>query len=108
MRGSDVVARLAGDEFTVLLSDVGLDADVARVAGKILAAIRRPFALGGRTFDVTTTIGAALGQADAAEPRALMEAADRALYAAKEAGRNTYAVCDAGRPGMRQAALRPG
>ena len=108
VRGSDVVARLAGDEFTVLLSDVGLDADVARVAGKILAAIRRPFALGGRTFDVTTTIGAALGQADAAEPRALMEAADRALYAAKEAGRNTYAVCDAGRPGMRQAALRQG
>jgi PAS domain S-box-containing protein len=47
VRGSDLVARLAGDEFTVLLTDVCSDADVRRVAGKVLEAVRQPFVLGG-------------------------------------------------------------
>ncbi|OON63517.1 hypothetical protein B0920_09175 [Massilia sp. KIM] len=90
VRGSDLVARLAGDEFTVLLGEVRSLWDVELVARKILAAVREPFVLAERTLQVTTTIGAALGDADGSTPRALTEAADQALYSAKEAGRNTY------------------
>jgi diguanylate cyclase (GGDEF)-like protein/PAS domain S-box-containing protein len=96
VRGSDLAARLAGDEFTVLLNDVHATLDVTVVAQKILAAIRRPFVMESCTLNVTTTIGAALGDADVPDARLLMEAADRALYVAKEAGRNTCAVLDGG------------
>jgi diguanylate cyclase (GGDEF)-like protein/PAS domain S-box-containing protein len=96
VRGSDLVARLAGDEFTVLLSEVRSLWDVELVARKIIAAVREPFVLADRTLQVTTTIGAALGDADGATPRALTEAADGALYSAKESGRNTYAAVSLG------------
>lgn len=94
VRNSDFVARLAGDEFTVLLHDVQAELDVTFVAQKILAAIRKPFVFEAITLNVTTTIGATfsgigIGVLDA---QSLIEAADRALYVAKEAGRNTYAV----------------
>jgi diguanylate cyclase (GGDEF)-like protein/PAS domain S-box-containing protein len=92
VRGSDLVARIAGDEFTVLLNDVHADSDVELVARKILAALRQPFVLGRLTLDVSATIGAALADAPGATPKALAEVADRALYAAKGAGRATYAI----------------
>jgi diguanylate cyclase (GGDEF)-like protein len=92
MRSTDLVARLAGDEFTVLLHDVRCESDVERVARKILDAVAEPFVLAGRTLNVGTTIGIGLASGGSIDPRALMETADRALYAAKEAGRHTYAV----------------
>lgn len=96
VRSADLVARLGGDEFTVLLGDVRNTSDVSRVAGKILDAIRKPFTLEAVTLEVTTTIGASVCDGSGAGPRALMEAADRALYAAKEAGRNTFAIFSPG------------
>jgi diguanylate cyclase (GGDEF)-like protein len=96
VRSTDLVARLAGDEFTVLLHDVRSEADVERVARKILDAIAEPFALAGRTLKVGTTIGIGLASGGSVDPRALMETADRALYVAKEAGRHTYAVLHTG------------
>jgi diguanylate cyclase (GGDEF)-like protein/PAS domain S-box-containing protein len=95
VRGSDLVARLAGDEFTVLLTDVCSDADVRRVAGKVLEAVRQPFVLGGATLAVTTTIGACMAGRIDGDPRSLMDVADRALYAAKQAGRDTFAMLEA-------------
>lgn len=92
VRSTDLVARLAGDEFTVLLSDVRCDADVELVARKILDAVAEPFVLAGRALRVGTTIGIGMGNADLVDSRTLMETADRALYAAKEAGRHTYAL----------------
>lgn len=92
VRETDLVARLAGDEFTVLLNDVRGMSDVELVAKKILASVREPFVLDGITLNVTTTIGAALGDCAASTPRTLMEAADAALYRAKKAGRNTYST----------------
>jgi diguanylate cyclase (GGDEF)-like protein len=96
MRSTDLVARLAGDEFTVLLHDVRSEADVERVARKILDAVAQPFVLAGRLLSVGTTIGIGLAAGGSVDPRALMETADRALYAAKEAGRHTYAVLHTG------------
>jgi diguanylate cyclase (GGDEF)-like protein/PAS domain S-box-containing protein len=91
IRGSDLVARLAGDEFTVLLSDVRGSSDVELIAQKILDIVREPFIVPGHTLQVTTTIGAALGGKKVLyTSKELIEAADSALYRAKEAGRNTY------------------
>jgi diguanylate cyclase (GGDEF)-like protein/PAS domain S-box-containing protein len=92
VRSTDLVARLAGDEFTVLLHDVRSDTDAERVARKILDTIAEPFVLAGHTLKVGTTIGVGLASGGSIDPRALMETADRALYAAKKAGRHTYAV----------------
>ncbi len=92
VRGSDLVSRLAGDEFTVLLNDVAGAADVERVAHKILAAMRLPFELGALVLQVGTSIGAALADQPDPAPARLLDTADRALYAAKEAGRDTYAM----------------
>jgi diguanylate cyclase (GGDEF)-like protein/PAS domain S-box-containing protein len=96
VRSSDLVARLAGDEFTVLLHDVRSEADVERVARKILDAVAEPFVLGAHTLEVGTTNGVGLASGGGLDPRALMETADRALYAAKEAGRHTYAILHMG------------
>lgn len=92
VRNSDLVSRLAGDEFTVLLNDVAGDADVEAVARKILAAMRAPFVLETMVLQVRTSIGAALADQPNADPARLLDTADRALYKAKEAGRSTFAL----------------
>jgi diguanylate cyclase (GGDEF)-like protein/PAS domain S-box-containing protein len=97
VRSADLVSRLAGDEFTVLLNDVGGEADVELVARKILAAMRRPFELEAVVLQVGTSIGAALADQPDPAPARLLDTADRALYAAKEAGRDTYALLRLGR-----------
>ncbi len=97
VRGSDLVSRLAGDEFTVLLNDVAGEADVEAVARKILAAMRPPFALDAVVLQVGSSIGAALTELPNPDPARLLDTADRALYKAKEAGRNTFAMLRMGR-----------
>jgi diguanylate cyclase (GGDEF)-like protein len=97
VRGSDLVSRLAGDEFTVLLNDVAGEADVELVTRKILAAMRLPFELEAVILQVGTSIGAALADQPDPAPARLLDTADRALYAAKEAGRNTWAMLRLGR-----------
>jgi diguanylate cyclase (GGDEF)-like protein len=92
VRGTDLVSRLAGDEFTVLLGDVADEADVELVARKILAAMQAPFALDAVVLQVGTSTGAALAEQPDPAPARLLDTADRALYMAKEAGRNTWAL----------------
>jgi diguanylate cyclase (GGDEF)-like protein/PAS domain S-box-containing protein len=90
VRSSDTVARLAGDEFVVVLEQVGSPLECERVAAKLLDAIRPPFALDGRTLQVTTSIGIAWSPRP--EQAALTHAADEAMYLSKHAGRNTASV----------------
>jgi diguanylate cyclase (GGDEF)-like protein/PAS domain S-box-containing protein len=90
LRASDVVARLSGDEFVVLLQEV-VDADEAgEVARKILSAIAEPVAIGARQCDVTGSIGISMYPADAEDEQLLMKNADTAMYFAKQQGRNNY------------------
>ena len=93
VRGSDTAARLAGDEFLVLLDCQTLDAGAELVAERLLDVLGEPYDLGeqiGRRLTLTASIGLAHGQDISAEQ--LLANADVALYAAKTAGKNRYVV----------------
>ncbi|MET0519494.1 MAG: diguanylate cyclase [Burkholderiaceae bacterium] len=99
VRSMDMVARLAGDEFVIIVEGLVQPDDLAAlaVAGKILQAMATPMLLGeGLVLPVTTSIGVALLPSGAAStPQALMHCADQALYQAKRAGRGRHALLQA-------------
>jgi diguanylate cyclase (GGDEF)-like protein/PAS domain S-box-containing protein len=90
VRESDTLARLGGDEFTVLLNDAHEREHVERVANKIIHSIDQPFNLEGRTARIGASIGIARYPDDAQTAGILLIVADKAMYAAKAAGKNTY------------------
>ena len=92
VRQTDAVARLAGDEFTVLLEGLsgGRDAAVG-VAEKLLATIRLPVQIGVASIQISASIGIALHMAGTeVSPDQFVNAADTAMYEAKRAGKSTY------------------
>lgn len=92
VRASDTVARLAGDEFTVILPAVG-DAGVAEeIAQAILEKIATPYRLAGELVVVSASIGVAVYPNDADNAEALLVCADQAMFAAKKEGRNRWKV----------------
>ncbi len=96
-----MVARLGGDEFTLLIVGKNVRAIAANIAGNILQALLQPMQAGDRTLAIGTSIGIACYPEDANSKSGLMQAADLAMYAAKEAGRNTYRMfCDGMRHGL--------
>jgi diguanylate cyclase (GGDEF)-like protein/PAS domain S-box-containing protein len=96
------VARLAGDEFAVLLDEIRQGGDAVSVAERIGAAMHAPFALNGSEVFVTASIGIA-GSANGYErAEDLMRDADTALHCAKAAGRSRFEIFDAG---MRRRAV---
>jgi diguanylate cyclase (GGDEF)-like protein/PAS domain S-box-containing protein len=90
VRQSDTVARLAGDEFTVILEAVRDLGDASAIAAKLVEALRAPIELAGRRIEVTASIGLALCTGGDADDAALLRRADQALYDAKRHGRNGY------------------
>lgn len=92
VRVTDTVARLAGDEFIVLLEGLHVASEAHAVARKILASQTAEINLAGRPLYITTSIGIAFTDGSNLIPTELMAHADRALYAAKAGGRNAY-VC---------------
>ncbi len=90
VRGDDTVARMGGDEFTILLSDLADTRAAATVAQKILDSISQPIEVDGHELFITTSIGIAIFPDDGMDPETLLKNADRAMYRAKEAGRNNY------------------
>ncbi len=93
VRDSDTVARVGGDEFTLLLRNVDDGGDAARAAQKVLEAIARPAEVDGQRLYVTTSIGISTYPADGEEAEALLTNADIAMYRAKELGRSRYQLC---------------
>jgi diguanylate cyclase (GGDEF)-like protein/PAS domain S-box-containing protein len=90
VRLTDAVARLAGDEFVVLLEGMHSDEEPQFIARKIIAAVEKPFVLDDHQISITTSIGIAM-RADRFETASvLMKRADEALYEAKRSGRNTF------------------
>ena len=92
--GDDTVARMGGDEFTLLLQPratrEGALNRAIHVAEQILSSLARPFVLEGREFFVTASIGIALAPQDGNELSQLMKNADTAMYHAKERGKNNF------------------
>ncbi len=90
LRQSDLLARLSGDEFVVVLEDVSDERAPELVARKILDEVRRPFLLEGHEVQVSGSLGLALFPDDGADADALLKNADAAMYHAKELGRNGF------------------
>ncbi len=90
VRESDTLARQGGDEFILLLTEVGAVGGVERVAQSILDALAAPFHLGSELAYLTGSIGITLFPNDATEIDELFKNADQAMYVAKEEGRNRY------------------
>lgn len=87
LREEDTAARFGGDEFAVLVGDVGSESDAQAVADRLSEAMRAPFQIAGRDVVVTASIGVAISAGERAERESLLQAADLAMYRAKSNGR---------------------
>ena len=94
VRRSDTVARIGGDEFTVMLSQIGRPEDAARVARVMLERIATPVRLAGADRRIHASIGVAIHPADGDRADTLVRNADTAMYEAKKQGGNRFAFYD--------------
>jgi diguanylate cyclase (GGDEF)-like protein/PAS domain S-box-containing protein len=90
VREGDTVARMGGDEFTVILGALTQGSDAGLIAHKLIAAFDEPFEVADRLLYVTASIGLSLYPDDGTELETLVRNADSAMYCAKAQGRNTF------------------
>jgi len=90
LRQSDLLVRISGDEFVIVLEDLEGDGGPDRVAQKVLDEVLRPFAIEGHDVQVSGSLGYALHPEDGADAETLLKNADAAMYHAKELGRNSW------------------
>lgn len=95
LRPGDTTARLAGDEFTILLEDVREVAVATRVADRILEELKRPFEIAGQSIEISGSIGLVFGTAGYERAEELIRDADVAMYRAKSRGKACYEIFDA-------------
>src|SRR6185312_2347774 len=93
VRADDMVARLAGDEFTILLPRIRGTEAAERVARTIVRELARPVVAQERILHVTSSIGVALFPDAGHDVETLLAAADTAMYVAKSRGKNGFAFC---------------
>ncbi len=89
IRESDLVARMGGDEFIVILSDINAPEDAAVVGRKIIASLMQPFFIESHKVNTTASIGISIYPDDGEGEEDLLKNADIAMYHAKKQGRNT-------------------
>ena len=95
LRESDVIARMGGDEFTVLLTELDCLEDMSLVASKLIELISRPCTnLDGHDIQVSPSIGIAVFPQDGHNVETLCQHADVAMYQSKRAGRGRYTFYD--------------
>src|SRR5439155_2837549 len=92
VRTEDTVARLAGDEFTVLLDAVSGESEALAVAERLLEAVRQPIVAGGRQLSLTASVGVRLARAGVDRSADAMRGADLAMYEAKARGGGAVAL----------------
>jgi diguanylate cyclase (GGDEF)-like protein/PAS domain S-box-containing protein len=90
VRDSDIVARIGGDEFVVVLAAIHDNSHAAVVAENILHRLSRQYEVSGHMIDTSSSIGISIYPDDSATSEELMRTADVAMYHAKEHGRNNY------------------
>ncbi len=94
IRDEDTVARLGGDEFVILLPETRHEDDARHVAEKIIAELAKPIMVGDQSVSVGVSVGIAQYPDDALDAENWLACADRAMYAAKDSGRNTFQFAD--------------
>jgi diguanylate cyclase (GGDEF)-like protein/PAS domain S-box-containing protein len=90
LRGGDTIARVGGDEFLLLLSEIARIKDAMTIARKILKAFRKPFVLDDHEIMLTTSIGVVIFPDDGDNADILVKHADVAMYCAKDKGRDNF------------------
>ncbi|MGQ0592141.1 MAG: putative bifunctional diguanylate cyclase/phosphodiesterase [Gammaproteobacteria bacterium] len=90
LRAEDTLARLSGDEFTVLLEDIGAAREVARTARRLVQSLAAPLPLARHEISIGASLGISVFPADGADLSTLMKNADTAMYRAKRRGKNAY------------------
>jgi diguanylate cyclase (GGDEF)-like protein/PAS domain S-box-containing protein len=90
VRESDTLARIGGDEFVILLTNLLRPEDATHVAEKVIAAIGLPISVENHVFNITASVGIAVWPGDGVDAETLMRNADVAMYHAKNSGRNNY------------------
>jgi diguanylate cyclase len=94
-RTRPLLARLAGDEFTIFFPDVESTGEIERIARRITLAISEPFELCSHSVDIGASIGIAMSPDHGSSIEALMRAADIAMYRAKSVGGSQHCLFDA-------------
>lgn len=94
MRESDTLARIGGDEFVAVLTDLQSPADCGQLVERMLKVIAEPIALRDQVVQVSVSIGATLFPQDDVDADQLIRHADQAMYQAKQAGKNRYQFFD--------------
>lgn len=97
VRGEDVVARLAGDEFVLILRYVRDVQELRAALHRVLSAISTPYSIQGKEINVFASIGVTLFPADNDDADTLLRHADQAMYVAKQGGRNRFHLFDVSR-----------
>ena len=95
LRTSDTLARLAGDEFLILLGGMPHEEEIAVAARQVMEQLGHPFTLHGLDVVVTASLGIAVAPRDGQDVDALLKNADLAMYRAKDSGRNAFRFFDA-------------
>lgn len=90
VRENDLVSRMGGDEFTVIVRKIHNETDAVKVVERILKSFRKDFAIKEKRLSVSSSIGIAIFPDDATTEEKLLKSADMAMYAAKKVGRDTY------------------
>lgn len=101
--GEDTLARMGGDEFMILLSEIRRSEDAANVAARILESLSEPLHLADHEVIVTTSIGISVFPQDGQDTETLLKRADMAMYFAKRTGRNAFQYFS---EAMNEAAIR--
>ncbi|WP_158280231.1 EAL domain-containing protein [Azospirillum sp. TSH100] len=106
VRGSETIARIGGDEFTVILSDVGDTGEVEKVARRLLDSLGAPFHIAGQTLHISASIGVTFAPDQGTDPELLVKNADVAMYHAKRQGTANWVFYDPGMDADELAHLR--
>ena len=94
LRDQDVIARVGGDEFIIVLTKLSSIAEAEAIISRVIDAINQPFAISQEIAEVTASVGAAIYKTHGEEADQLLRVADQAMYIAKNSGKNRFFFAD--------------